>query len=483
MKVTEKLLPYDFDNRDKVEQVKNELTEREYPEHYANRVLTACVESINSSNNDIARQAKIRGQAAFEVLAELDDREYYNKYSYIIGESTDAAKTVDYKVAKVKDEFQEMRGEPATIVISEDNIFKVTVDTGDVDIGECSCTSSDFGEGYCTHIQAAKEVLFGDVTMYGIVGTEYGSKVAVDVDYDVKDEFKNALEWEETHRTWNSRHNCWTIEIDSVQYAVDKLDEQLDTVVYDEVWDRYERVEYRSSLDELNGSPLNMSVESIKVLEYANEVVNGDDWDINVDLSGVGIGVVSLGLTRLGVTDTESGCIKISKDTYHRADWEEVQHIVRHEIVHLWQLQNTGDTVEMKGEEYEVEVSHDGCWTVWEDKLDVTERDNPYNDDGMPPAYVIECPKCNSSDVADYSTGRRVKAAASGVGITWGMVSCGDCDCLMYLSRDKDGEKQYFETRDNWSLSEVERFSAGFEMDRAVTVDELDVVSVSDFME
>lgn len=55
------------------------------------------------------------------------------------------------------------------------------------------------------------------------VTTEYGVKVAVDIPYSAKNQFKQLLDWNATHRTWNSRHNCWTVDEDSVNYVVSQL--------------------------------------------------------------------------------------------------------------------------------------------------------------------------------------------------------------------------------------------------------------------
>jgi hypothetical protein len=55
------------------------------------------------------------------------------------------------------------------------------------------------------------------------VNTQYGIKVAIDVPYEVKDEFKKALDWNATHRTWNSRHDSWTVDEKSITYVKNQL--------------------------------------------------------------------------------------------------------------------------------------------------------------------------------------------------------------------------------------------------------------------
>lgn len=140
--------------------------------------------------------------------------------------------------------------------------------------------------------------------------------------------------------------------------------------------EEYEKASSSTDFSDLDGNPINTSERTIQVLEYANEVVNGSEWDIDIDLSNVDIGVVPTGLSVLGKTDRT---VKVSKSMWERSDWETVKETVRHELVHVWQLQN--EVVEIDGQEYEVELGHDGCWDVWEDRMDVQETRNAYDVD------------------------------------------------------------------------------------------------------
>lgn len=53
---------------------------------------------------------------------------------------------------------------------------------------------------------------------------------------------------------------------------------------------------------------------------------------------------------------------------------------------------------------------------------------------------------------------------------------CRECDCPLYLTREKNGEKQYYQSGQGWSMLEVRMFATGFEMSKAVTEDELDII-------
>lgn len=173
------------------------------------------------SNLDIDNAAIV--QAGAEIRAEESDKEYYDECHIYAGESTEVAETVDYTVIE-KDgkHYDPILLDHDAKVISDDKTYTVSIGSN----CRCTCTESSFGDtGYCTHIAAAEEVLEPDFKFERVVESKFGRKVTVDFDYELKDEFKETLEWDITHRTWSDTQNRWTVDADSIEYVQDQLSE------------------------------------------------------------------------------------------------------------------------------------------------------------------------------------------------------------------------------------------------------------------
>lgn len=54
--------------------------------------------------------------------------------------------------------------------------------------------------------------------------TEHGEQFALDSPYEAKDDIKD-LDWEETHRTWDSDRKAWLVDADSVDEVSRELEE------------------------------------------------------------------------------------------------------------------------------------------------------------------------------------------------------------------------------------------------------------------
>lgn len=173
------------------------------------------------SNLDIDDAAIV--QAGAEIRAEESEEDYYDECHIYAGVSTDAAKTVDYNVVE-KDgkHYDPILLDHDAKVISDDKTYTVSIGSN----CRCTCTESSFGNtGYCTHIAAAEEVLEPDFKFERVVESKFGEKVTVEFDYELKDDFKRALDWKETHRTWSEGYNRWTVDADSIEYVQDQLSE------------------------------------------------------------------------------------------------------------------------------------------------------------------------------------------------------------------------------------------------------------------
>jgi hypothetical protein len=63
------------------------------------------------------------------------------------------------------------------------------------------------------------------VTADRILQTEYGPKVGIDSPYEAKDAIK-ALDFDETHRSWDSQKEIWTVDLDAIDQVREKLTDE-----------------------------------------------------------------------------------------------------------------------------------------------------------------------------------------------------------------------------------------------------------------
>jgi hypothetical protein len=71
-----------------------------------------------------------------------------------------------------------------------------------------------------------------EIVACDIVETEYGPKFAVESPYAAKDAIKS-LDWDDTHRSWDSDLSMWLIDVDAVETAADALAREGWTLVQD----------------------------------------------------------------------------------------------------------------------------------------------------------------------------------------------------------------------------------------------------------
>lgn len=63
------------------------------------------------------------------------------------------------------------------------------------------------------------------IAVKGVVGTEYGEKAEVDVDYNDKDAVSD-LDWEDHHPNWDDMLNRWEVDADNLNDAIEQWREQ-----------------------------------------------------------------------------------------------------------------------------------------------------------------------------------------------------------------------------------------------------------------
>ena len=168
-----------------------------------------------------------------------------------------------------------------------------------------------------------------------------------------------------------------------------------------------------------------------RIREYANEVINGDDWALSdVDLTKVTFEVRTKARKRHGVAsyDGEDGVtVGISKHTIENAGFDAVKETIRHELVHVWQYQHQGETVELPSGDVveDVDTGHTGSWYEWEDLMDVQRTNSYYSKSPDDYNYRIWCASCHQFVTGKHRMCKTVKHHSELHG-GWGW--CGDCD-------------------------------------------------------
>jgi len=168
-----------------------------------------------------------------------------------------------------------------------------------------------------------------------------------------------------------------------------------------------------------------------RIRKYAYDVVNGDEWPLSaVDLSKVTFETRRRARKRHGVTEYGRGdrvTVGVSEKTIERAGFEAVKETIRHELVHVWQYQHQGETVELPtGAVVEdVRTGHTGCWYEWEKLMDVQRTSNHYSSAPEDYKYRIWCASCHQFITGRHRLCKTVKHHSDHYqGRGW----CGGCD-------------------------------------------------------
>lgn len=137
------------------------------------------------------------------------------------------------------------------------------------------------------------------------------------------------------------------------------------------------------------------------IRRYANRVVKGDDWPLeDIDLSKITFETRPRAKRRHGVSENYSDgttTIGISQHSLENGDEEGIRELIRHELIHAWQNQHLGTTVELpNGETVEnVTRGHTGNWSTWEDLMDVQRTIDLYDRVPEQYKYVFGCSECD----------------------------------------------------------------------------------------
>jgi len=167
-----------------------------------------------------------------------------------------------------------------------------------------------------------------------------------------------------------------------------------------------------------------------RIREYANEVIHGDEWGLSdVDLSSVTFETRTRARSRHGVASYEDDCVTvgISEHTIENAGFEAMEETVRHELVHVWQYQHKGETVELPNGRVarNIEPGHTGCWYTWERIMDVRRTNNHYSKSPENYKYRVWCASCHRFVTGKHRLCKTVKCHSDSHG---GLGWCGICD-------------------------------------------------------
>lgn len=157
---------------------------------------------------------------------------------------------------------------------------------------------------------------------------------------------------------------------------------------------------------------------SERAREYANYVINGEEWPLtpdHVDLSRVTFETSTRMDRQHGVCSYDGNgqsTIRLSETTYERAGFEAMKETIRHELVHAYQQQTAG-----------VESGHGDSFTRWVEPLALSGRCSTHYDKSPGDyKYQFYCTQgCGFID----GRHRWSKAVAQAIR---GDLVCGDCD-------------------------------------------------------
>lgn len=167
------------------------------------------------------------------------------------------------------------------------------------------------------------------------------------------------------------------------------------------------------------------------IRQYAYDVVNGEEWPLSaVDLSKVTFEIRRRARKRHGVTEYSGDgwvTVGVSEKTIERAGFDAVKETIRHELVHVWQYQHQGETVELPNGAVaeDVRPGHTGCWYEWEELMEVQRTNNHYPSTPADYKYRIWCASCRCLITGRYRLCKTVKHHSDQYQ-GWGW--CRDCD-------------------------------------------------------
>lgn len=199
---------------------------------------------------------------------------------------------------------------------------------------------------------------------------------------------------------------------------------------------------------------------SEKSREYGENVVTGDEWPIDdIDLEKITWETSTRAKRRHGVCTFHSNSettIRISEHTYENAGFTACKETIRHELVHCWQYQHSGETQTVRGTTVECETGHQESFRVWVAPLQLNGRcSTHYSMEADDYTYVYECPSC-SYWVGKHRLCKSVRQAASGGEGRYGYRYCKSCSVKMHLRR---GNR--FLEHGRYTDDEIKRFVDG----------------------
>jgi hypothetical protein len=168
-----------------------------------------------------------------------------------------------------------------------------------------------------------------------------------------------------------------------------------------------------------------------RIREYANEVVHSDKWVLSdVDLSKVTFETRQKARRRHGVANYNDGdgvTVGISEHTIENAGFDTAKETIRHELIHVWQYQHQGETVELPNGTLveDVDTGHTGCWYEWEDLIEVQRTNTYYSKSPEDYKYRIWCASCHRFITGKHRICKTVECHSEDhLGEGW----CGRCD-------------------------------------------------------
>lgn len=182
---------------------------------------------------------------------------------------------------------------------------------------------------------------------------------------------------------------------------------------------------------------------------YAASVIQGDAWPLSaVDLSLLGWRTSTRAKRRNGYCtyDPDGRCtLAISEHVYEHGGFEACRETIRHELVHVWQHQHSGERAvpadaglevassNASGRTVAIETGHGPSFRAWVGPLELSGRcSSPYEKTPEHYTYLLECPDCGGW-WGKHRLCRRVRQAAHGPVGPEGYCYCTDCRTLLHL--------------------------------------------------
>ena len=203
-----------------------------------------------------------------------------------------------------------------------------------------------------------------------------------------------------------------------------------------------------------------------RIRRYANDVVNGDQWPFEVELSNVTFETRTRSKRQQGVCELKNDGITVGISEYfaRSASWSDVKRIIRHELIHVWQLQHRNrDSVTLPtGVRIDdIEFGHnDQSWRAWSLILKINQSPSAIEQPLEEYQYTYRCHSCGTIR-GKHRLCRSVRDAAKG------NLECSNCGEPVQLVRPNDPSIAFdiAETMSAWTdLDEtIRRFANGDE--------------------